>query len=654
MPRVVSCLLRMLPVKSLFVAVALAPLLSLSGPVLAQPMPGPAAPQIEAARDVPYEAGPIKLAVDATDNDRRIFTVHQILPVSAPGPLTLLYPAWLPGTHAPRGPIEQLAGLMITADGQPVAWTRDPVNVYAFHVTVPAGAKALDIRFQFLSPTDRSMGRVVVTPDILNLQWNAVALYPAGYYARQIMVEPTLRLPQGWQLGTALETADREGDLVRFKPVNFDTLVDSPIFAGRYFRQIDLDPGAAVPVRLNIVADRPGQLEATPEQIGAHRTLVQQAYKLYGSHHYDHYDFLLALTDKMSGIGLEHHRSSENGTTPTYFTEWDKSAVGRDLLAHEFTHSWNGKFRRGEDLWTETFNTPMRNSLLWVYEGQTQYWGNVLAARSGLQTKQQGLESLAMTAATFDNRVGRAWRAMSDTTNDPIMTARRPISWRSWQRSEDYYSEGQLIWLDADTLIRELSGGKRSLDDFAKAFFGVDKGSYVPKTYRFEDVVATLNGVQPYDWATFLKTRLDGNGPGAPLDGLTRGGYRLVYTSKPTDFFKASEARRKSVDLTYSIGMVLDKDGSMADVAWDGPAFRAGLIQGTQIIAVGGVAYDADLLKAAITAATDPAKPVELLVKSGERYRTVKLTYQGGLRYPRLEPIVGAPARLDDIYAARK
>ncbi len=640
--------------KSLFAAVALAALMSVSGLTHAQPMPGPAAPQIEAARDVPYEAGSIKLAVDATDNDRRIFSVQETLPVSAAGPLTLFYPAWLPGNHAPRGPIEQLASLMITADGQPVAWSRDPVNVYAFHVTVPEGAKALDIRFQFLSPTDRSMGRVVVTPDMLNLQWNAVALYPAGYFARQIMVEPTLRLPEGWQLGTALETASREGDLVRFKPVNFDTLVDSPIFAGRYFRQIDLDPGAAVPVRLNIVADRPSQLEATADQIGVHRTLVQQAYKLYGSHHYDHYDFLLALSEKMSGIGLEHHRSSENATSATYFTEWDKSAAGRDLLAHEFTHSWNGKFRRGEDLWTETFNTPMRNSLLWVYEGQTQYWGNVLAARSGLQTKQQGLEALAMTAAIYDNRVGRAWRAMSDTTNDPIMAARRPISWRSWQRSEDYYSEGQLIWLDADTLIRELSGGKKSLDDFAKAFFSVDNGSYVPKTYRFEDVVTTLNGVQPYDWATFLKARLDGHGPGAPLDGLTRGGYRLVYRPVPTEFFKAAEGRRKSVDLTYSIGVVLDKDGTMADVAWDGPVFKAGLIQGAQIIAVGGVAYEADLLKAAITAATDPAKPVELLVKSGDRYRSVKLTYQGGLRYPRLEPIAGAPTRLDDIYTARK
>lgn len=640
--------------KSLFAAVAIYSLIGLSGTALAKPMPADPAPVIEAARDVPYTAGPITLRVDATDNDRRIFNVHETLPVSAAGPLTLYYPAWLPGNHAPRGPIEQLAGLMITANGEPVSWTRDPANVYAFHVTVPAGAKALDIQFQFLSPTDRSMGRVVVTPDMLNLQWNAVAIYPAGYYARQIMVEPSLRLPEGWQLGTALETQSREGDLIRFKPVDFDTLVDSPIFAGRYFRQIDLDPGGAVPVRLNIVADRPGLLNATPDQIGAHRNLVQQASRLFGDRPFNHYDFLLALSDKMSGIGLEHHRSSENGTTPTYFTEWDKTFVGRDLLAHEYAHSWNGKFRRGEDLWTETFNTPMRNSLLWVYEGQTQYWGNVLAARSGLQTKQQGLESLAMTAAVFDNRVGRAWRALSDTTNDPVMAARRPIAWRSWQRSEDYYSEGQLIWLDADTLIRELSGGKRSLDDFAKAFFGGSKGSFVPKTYRFEDVVATLNEVQPYDWASFLTMRLEGHGPGAPLEGLKRGGYRLVYTPVPTDFFKANEARRKSVDLTYSIGVVLDKDGIMADVAWEGPAFRAGLIQGTQLIAVGGVAYDPDLLKAAITAATDPAKPVELLVKSGERYRTVKLIYQGGLRYPRLEPIAGAVMRLDDIYRARK
>jgi predicted metalloprotease with PDZ domain len=629
---------------SLFVAV----------PALAQVMPAPASPAIAAPQDVPYAAGPIRIEVDATDTDRRIFTVRQTLPVSQAGPLTLHYPAWLPGNHAPRGPIEQLAGLTISAGGKPVEWTRDPVDMYAFHLAVPQGATQLDIQFQFLSPTETRMGRVVVTPNLLNLQWNAVALYPAGYFARQILVEARLRLPQGWQYGTALETDQVKDGVIQFKPTRFDTLVDSPIFAGRYFKRVDLDPRGPVPVRLNIVADRPELLEATPNQIAAHRNLVQQAYRLFGAYHFDHYDFLLALSDKMSGIGLEHHRSSENGTSPTYFTDWDKSPAGRDLLAHEFAHSWNGKYRRGADLLTPTFNVPMRNSLLWVYEGQTQYWGNVLAARSGLLSKQQGLESLAMVAAAFDNRTGRVWRSLADTTNDPVIAARKPLSWRSWQRSEDYYSEGQLIWLDADTLIRERSGDQRSLDDFAKAFFGGTSGTFEPKPYDFAEVVATLNAVEPYDWASFLTTRLEGHGPGAPLDGLARGGYRLVYTPVPTDFFKANEARRKIVDLSYSIGLVLEKDGTISDVAWGGPGFKAGLITGSQVIAVGGVAYDADGLKAAITAATDPAKPVELLVRSGDRYRTLKLDYSGGLRYPRLERDPKVPARLDAIYSLRK
>ena len=637
----------------LFGSVAAVSLL-VSAPALAQIQPAPASPAIEAPRDVPYTAGPIQIFVDATDTDRRIFEVRQTLPVDRAGPLTLHYPAWLPGNHAPRGPIEQMAGLTITAAGKPVEWTRDPVDMYAFHLTVPQDVKRLDISFQFLSPTETRMGRVVVSPDLLNLQWNAVALYPAGYFARQIKAQASLRLPEGWQFGTALETDQVKDGIVQFKPTDFDILVDSPVFAGRYFKRIDLDPGGPVPVRLNMIADRAALLEANPDQIAAHRNMVQQAYKLFGSYQYDHYDFLLALSDKMSGIGLEHHRSSENGTSPTYFTEWDKTPAGRDLLAHEFVHSWNGKYRRGSDLWTATFNVPMRNSLLWVYEGQTQYWGNVLAARSGLLSKQQGLESLAMVAAAFDNRAGRIWRSLADTTNDPVIAARKPLSWRSWQRSEDYYSEGQLIWLDVDTLIRERSGDKRSLDDFAKAFFGGKSGTFEPKTYDFAEVVATLNAVEPYDWASFLTTRLEGRSPGAPLDGLARGGYRLVYTPVPTEFFKASEARRKSVDLSYSIGLVLEKDGMVIDVAWGGPGFKAGLITGSQIIAVGGVAYDVEGLKAAITAATDPARPVELLVRSGERYRTLKLDYSGGLRYPRLERNAKTPARLDAIYTSRK
>ncbi len=608
--------------------------------------------QIALPKDTPY-LGAIRLSVDATDIERHIFNVRETIPVRAGESIVLLYPQWLPGNHSPSGRVDELAGLMIYANGARVEWVRDPVDVFAFHVDVPAGATTLDVNFQFTSPVDTNEGRVVMTPDMLNLQWNAVALYPAGYFARQIMVEPSVRLPEGWEFATALETAASNGGVTTFKPVSLDTLVDSPIFAGRYFKRLDLDPGGPAPVHLNIVADRADLLEVKPEQLEAHRALVQQAYKLYGSHHYDHYDFLLALTDHMGGIGLEHHQSSENGTVPTYFTEWDKNADTRDLLPHEYTHSWNGKFRRPADLWTPNFNVPMRDSLLWVYEGQTQYWGFVLAARAGLLTKQQTLDAIAATAALYDHRVGREWRALQDTTNDPIAAMRRPLPWRSWERSEDYYSEGQLMWLDADTLIREKSGGRRSLDDFAKVFFGVDDGSFVPSTYVFEDVVKALNTVQPYDWATFLRARLDGHGPGAPLDGITRGGYKLVYTETPSDYFKESEARRKVTDLTYSLGMIIAAEGRLSDVLWEGPAYKIGLTVGTQIIAVNGIAFDADRLKNAIKDAKQTGAAIELLVKNGDRFRTVKIDYHDGLRYPHLEREGSAPARLDQILTPR-
>jgi predicted metalloprotease with PDZ domain len=636
---------------------AFASLLTLAGSAAAQtsegPPPAPMPPPIAAPQDVAYP-GVLRLDVDATDLDRRIFRVKETIPVPRAGPMTLLYPAWLPGNHSPSGPLDKLAGLVVRANGQPLAWTRDPVNVFAFHVDVPQGATALDLEFQYLSPTATDQGRVVMTPEMLNLQWNAVALYPAGYFTRRIQVDPSVRLPAGWGFGTALETASTVAGVTRFKPVTFDTLVDSPMFAGRYYKQVDLDPGGRSPVRLNIVADRPELLEIKPEQVELHRALVRQADRLYGARHYDHYDMLLALTDRMGGIGLEHHRSSENGTTPDYFTEWARNAPARNLLPHEYNHSWDGKYRRPADLWTPNFNVPMRDSLLWVYEGQDQYWGYVLGARSGLNTVQQTLDALASTAAAYSaSRPGRKWRSVEDTTNDPIIAQRRPIPWLSWQRSEDYYSEGQLVWLDADTLIREKSGGKKSLDDFARAFFGMNDGSWTELTYTFDDVVAALNQVVPYDWAGFLTARIREVAPEPPLAGLARGGYRLVYTDKPTEFWKDNEASRKIVDLTYSLGLVLNRETTLTSVLWDSPAFKAGLTVGDKIVAVDGIAYDADRLKEAITAAK-AGQPLSLLVKDGDHYRTVAIDYRDGLRYPRLERIPGTPDRLAAIYAPRK
>ncbi len=606
---------------------------------LAEPSPGPQpaqpSPGIPSAQDTPYP-GLIRLDVDASDTARRIVRVKETIPVAGPGPLTLLYPQWLPGKHAPRGPIDKLAGLKITANGQPLAWVRDSVDVYAFHVEIPEGVSELELSFQYLSPTAVNQGRIEITQEIIDLWWSSTLLYPAGHFSRQIMVEARLRLPEGWGIGVALDRVSNHGGMTKFAPVSLETLIDSPVFAGQFYRRFDLDPGGKIPVRLNVVADTAEALAMTTKTLDAHRDLVRQADRLFGARPFDRYEFLLAISDRLGGIGLEHQRSSENQVANGYFIDFAKAVADRNTLPHEYTHAWNGKFRRPADLWTADFNTPMRNSLLWVYEGQTQYWGYVLAARSGMQSRQEVLDDLALAAATYENRIGRRWRTLADTTLDPITAARRPQPWISWQRGEDYYVEGQLIWLDADTLIRERSKGKRSLDDFARSFFGGADGDAAPKTYTFEDVVAALNAVEPYDWAGFLKARVDTVTPQAPLDGLARGGYRLVYADTPTANAAAQEAASKVANFTNSQGLAINREGDITAVLWDSPAFDAGLTVSTKILAVNGLAYDPDRLKAAITQAK-AGKPIAMIVKDGDHIGPVQIDYTGGLRYPKLE-----------------
>ena len=644
---------------ALFACAAALALSAVSGAAFAQanvpngPQPFPMPPKTEAPQDTPYP-GTLKEQVDATDLDRHIYRVHETIPVSKAGPMPLLYPQWLPGNHAPNGPLKTADGFVFKANGQTLRWMRDPVDVFAFHIDVPAGATSVDVDFDLLTAVAGDEGRIVVTQEMLSLEWINLVLYPAGHFARRIQVEPSVRFPEGWKDFSALETTGVHDGVTHYKPEDFATLADSPMIAGKYWKQIDLDPGGPARVSLDVIADRPELLDATPEQIEKHKALVQQAYRLYGAHHYNHYDLLFSLSNRMGGAGLEHHRSSEDGTIPDYFTNWSKTPSARDLLAHEYTHSWNGKFRRPADLWTPNFNVPMRGSLLWGYEGQTQYWGFVLAGRSGLLTKQEALDALASTAATYANRVGREWRPVEDTTNDPIIASRRPQPWLSFQRSEDYYSEGQLVWLDADTLIRQKSGGKKSLDDFAKTFFGIDNGSWTTVTYTFDDVVAALNKVEPYDWAKFLNERINQVAPKPPLDGLARGGWKLVYTETETDYIKSAEARRHSTDLTYSIGVTLGRDGDITAVQWDGPAFKAGLTVGAKIVAVNGIAYDIDRLKETITAAKKGGGTIDLLIKAGDHYKTVPIDYHGGLRYPRLERIEGTPDLLSAIYTPKK
>ena len=633
-------------------APAVAPVPTPPPPVAVPVAPGPGEPQ-----DRPYP-GLITLTVDATDLDHHAFHVSESVPLPEPakggGEIVLLLPKWLPGNHAPTGPLANLAGLSFRADGKGLAWTRDPLEVYAFHVSLPAGVSSIEADFDLLTPIDPKDGRVVMSPGMVDLQWSSVVLYPQGYYSHGVTIAPRLVLPSGWKYATALETDSPGPDMATFHPTDLETLVDSPVLAGAYAAQIDLDPGGPVPVRLSLFADKPEAMVLRTDQLAAHRNLVREAYRLFGNHRFDHYDFLMALSDQISPIGLEHARSSEDGVPLRYFSDWEKMAAERDLLPHEFTHSWNGKFRRPADLQTATFETPMRDSLLWVYEGQTQYWGRVLAARAGLVTRQQALDMLAQDAAAFEARVGRRWRPLQDTTNEPVIAYKAPKIWPSWQRGADYYGEGALIWLDVDTVIREQTKGQRSLDDFARGFFGPAAGDGAVRTYAFDDVVQGLNAVLPYDWAGFLRARLDrfGAGASAPLDGLSRGGYRLVYADQPNDSFRLDEARRRGCDLTYSLGLSVDQHGLVREVTWDGPAYKAGLAPGATLVALNGVAFDGDALKDAVRAArAEGTPPLELIVRTGDNFKIVRIDYHGGLRYPRLERDPAVPARLDDILA---
>jgi len=606
-------------------------------------------------QDKPYP-GTVTLHVDANDTLQGIFRVHETIPVQA-GALTLLYPQWIPGDHSPTGPINMLAGLQLAAGGKPLKWKRDEYNVYAFHVDVPAGVSSIDASFQYLSGRTDGEG-FEITDRMMDMEWSKMLLYPAGYFSRDIRFAPSVTFAHGWQFGTALETASQAGDTTTFKPVSLNNLVDSPIYAGKYFKRVDLNPGGDAPVHLDIVADEPKYLEMTPEQLQVHRNLVTQATKLFGSHHYDHYDFLFSLSDVLAGNGTEHHQSSENGLGTDYFTAWNDAAPDRDLLAHEYTHSWNGKFRRPADLWTPNFNVPMGDSLLWVYEGQTQYWGFILTARAGMWSPQQFRDALAMVAANYQrNREGFQWRTLEDTTNDPTAARRSSLPYRSWQMSEDYYSGGQMMWLEVDAKLRELTQDHKSLDDFARDFFGVDNGSYVTKTYTFDDVVAALNGVAPYDWASFLRTRVDALNP--PLEnGIAATGWKLVYTDQESAYEKQYNSRPQSsrhlYNFAWSIGLTMGDGGQINDVRWDGPAFKAGISTGAKLVAVNGQNYSTEVLKSAITAAKTGQAPIQLLLKYQGGYRTVAVDYHGGLQYPHLVRVEGTPDYLDEIIAPRK
>ncbi len=596
----------------------------------------------------------IDLFVDATDTDRGIFRVRQSLPLYGQTEIVLAMAAWLPAYHAPQGSVDLLAGLRIETEQGPCTWWRDPINAYHFRVDTPADASHLTIAFDALTPTDASQGRVLVSDDMLRLQWSAVLLYPADRPVDEITINASTRLPTGWDWISGLHefAVDADGT-IRFSEASVRTLVDSPLLAGRWARRETLSPG----IELLIAADRADQLPFSEDMIAPHRKLIAEADALFGNRPFDRYAFLMTLSDQIGSMGLEHRRCSEVGVRSTYFSSWDSSTTERDLLPHEYVHSWVGKYRVPRGNFQPTFDL-MTDELMWVYEGLTEYYGHVLAARCGLIGQDLTRDAFALTFAMYDQRPGRTWRPLADTDMDPIFTAREPQPWTSWQRSEDYYSEGLLIWLEADMIIRSQTGGSRSLDDFAHGFFAPEAAHILSTTsapYSRMDVVAGLRAVLEYDWAEFFAARIDRIAPHAPYRGITLGGYELAWQPFPSDWLAHDQIHYSYFDFRYSVGVQVGLAARVLDVIWDSPAFRAGMVRGMEILGVDGRSYSHAAMQDGIDAAFTAKRPLALTVRRFDRVKEVQIVLERGQSYPILHRAADAatPSYLDRALAPR-
>jgi predicted metalloprotease with PDZ domain len=592
----------------------------------------------------------IHVSVDLTDAPHRIFHTHLVIPAK-PGPMTLLYPEWIPGEHGPTGPVIDTVGFKITANGQPVEWRRDSVNMYAYHVTVPAGASALDVVFDQISPPDTAgfSSGASATTELAVLNWNQLLLYPEGTPSDQLRYQANLRVPNSWRFGTALPIAHESANEIEFQPSSLTTLVDSPVSTGKHYRTVELGTDGSIVHYLHLAGDSDRSIEISPEQVEHLKNLVKETGALFGSRHYRSYHFLYTLSDHVASFGLEHHESSDDRVNERGLVDEVSAKAHADLLPHEFVHSWNGKYRRPAGLATPDYSEPMKGDLLWVYEGLTEYLGKILTPRSGMYSAAEFRDQLAMIAAEYDNRSGRKWRPLEDTAIAAQLLYDARDDYADYRRGVDYYDEGVLIWLEADVTIRNLSNGAKSLNDFCRTFHGGPGGAPALKPYTFDDVVAGLNAVQPFDWAGFLRTRVQHIQPRAPLGGIENGGWKLIYNSTKSDIFRDFEDDHKHFDFSYSIGLIVKDEGVVQDVIYGGAAQKAGITPNDKLVAVNNRQFNSNALHEAIEKAAAGGDPIELLVRNGEYYSVHRIDYRGGERYPHLERDESKPDILTKI-----
>ncbi|HEY6303057.1 MAG TPA: M61 family peptidase [Terriglobales bacterium] len=600
----------------------------------------------------------VTLSVDGSDASRKLFHAQLRIPAK-PGTLTLYYPKWIPGEHGPTGPITDLTGLKFTASGKPLKWRRDLLDGFTFHVEVPAGENEVVANLDYASPPSDEPGYsagMSATEKLYIVSWNTLLLYPAGYGSDQLTYSASLRLPAGWKFATSLHVSNQAGNNneIQFAPVSLTMLVDGPVLTGEYLKVVPLTAtGENPPAELDIAADSAAALDAPAEVWEHYRDLVKQAGILFGAHHYTDYHFLLTLSDHVAHFGLEHHESDDSRIDERSLVEEDGRKVTAGLLPHEYVHSWNGKYRRPADLTTPDYEQPMRTDLLWVYEGLTSYLGDMLAARSGERTLGLARDALAQTAADLDHRSGRAWRNLQDTADGVPDMQNAPKAWEDYRRPLDYYDEDVLNWLWVDVIIRQQSGGAKSLDDFCKLFHGAPSGPPMVKTYTFDEVVSALNQVAPHDWRGFWMERLSNHGPGAPLLGIEGSGWKLVYDEYPSELDRAQDRDEKNISAHYTVGLLVGSDGVVRDTVEGMIAAKAGIGPGMRIVAVNGRRFSADVWRDAIRAAKSSPSPIELIIENTDYFRVVKLDYHGGEKYPHLVRDESKPDLLTEIYRAK-
>jgi len=595
----------------------------------------------------------ITISVDATDAPRKIIHAQMTIPAAA-GKLTLYYPKWIPGEHGPTGPIQDLAGLKFTANGQTLKWRRDLLDGWTLHVEVPAGVSAVNASLDFLSPAGQEgifTGGPSATDKMTVLSWNTVLLYPAGWTSDDLTYQADLRLPEGWKFGTPLPVTSQSGGEVKFGPASLTTLVDSPVIAGEYLRVVPLSENPRQ--EMDIAADNAGDLDAPQAILDHYKSLTDQALKLFGAQHFRDYHFLYSLSNHVAHFGLEHHESNDSRSSERSLVDADPRLLASGLLSHEYVHSWNGKYRRPADLATPDYEQPMQDDLLWVYEGLTSYLGDTLSARSGIRTPDQFRDNLASMAARLDHVPGRSWRNLQDTADGVPSMQGAPPQWESWRRTVDYYDEDVLNWLWVDTIIRQQTHGQKSMDDFCHLFHGGQSGPPEVKTYTFDDVVNTLKQVAPYDWRGFWTERLMNHGPDAPLTGIERSGWKLVYDEIPSELTATRKRELKEINAEYSIGLLLEESGNIVDTVEGMPAAKSGIGPGMKVVAVNGSRFSAEVLRDVLKAAKDSSDPIELLVENTDYYRIYKLDYHGGEKYPHLVRDESKPDVLTEIIRAR-